>query len=235
MQEQARRGSCAIARDAWRPERRGGIMNEDQFDNVIRTAAEHYNVPPVNPPLDAMWAAIESEAFAPRVVSITTQRHSLIHSPWLRMAAVLVIGVAAGRLSVRAPATPATRQVEPSATTMADAADAYQLPTERFLGQTVTLFASLPKQLQEGRPDSQRVARANEQLVTLRMLMDSPAASNPRLRALFEDLELVLVQVVQMPKNGSASEAKLIRQSMRDRDVMPRLFDAVADNPNSNF
>src|SRR4051812_6728506 len=145
MQEQARRGPRATARDAWRPERRGGIMNEDQFDNVIRTAAEHYNVPPVNPPLDAMWAAIESEAFAPRVVSITTQRHSLIHSPWLRMAAVLVIGVAAGRLSVRATAKPdTTRQVEPSATTMADAADAYQLPTERFLGQTVTLFASLP-------------------------------------------------------------------------------------------
>jgi hypothetical protein len=179
-----------------------------------------------------MWAAIESEAFSPKVVPMTTPRRSLMHSPWLRMAAVLVIGVAVGRLSVRQSVS--QPRVQPQPASVADASDAYQLPTERFLGQTVTLFASLPKQLQEGRPDSQLVAKANEQLVTLRMLMDSPAASNPRLRALFEDLELVLVQVVQMPKNGSQSEAKLIRQSMADRDVMPRLVDAVADN-NSNF
>src|SRR3954471_17256820 len=108
MQEQARRGSCAIARDAWRPERRGGIMNEDQFDDIIRTAADHYNVPPVNPPLDAMWATIESEAFAPRVVALARRQRSLVQSPWLRMAAVLVLGVAAGRLSVRQPALQAT-------------------------------------------------------------------------------------------------------------------------------
>jgi hypothetical protein len=209
-------------------------MTEDQFDDIIRTAADHYNVPPVNPPLDAMWAAIETEAFAPRVVA-TTPRRSLMQSPWLRMAAVLVLGVAVGRLSARQAVAPQPVKDQPQPASVADAADAYQLPTERFLGQTVTLFASLPKQLQEGRPDSQLVAKANEQLGTLRMLMDSPAASNPRLRALFEDLELVLVQVVQMPKNGSQSEAKLIRQSMRERDVMPRLFDAVADNPNSNF
>jgi uncharacterized membrane-anchored protein YhcB (DUF1043 family) len=209
-------------------------MTEDQFDDIIRTAADHYNVPPVNPPLDAMWAAIESEAFAPKVVPMTTPRRSLMHSPWLRMAAVLVVGIAVGRLSARQGASSRNLKAQPQPATVADAADAYQLPTERFLGQTVTLFASLPKQLQEGRPDSQLVAKANEQLVTLRMLMDSPAASNPRLRALFEDLELVLVQVVQMPKNGSQSEAKLIRQSMQERDVMPRLVDAVADN-NSNF
>src|SRR3954468_5872113 len=153
MQEQARRGSCAIARDAWRPERRGGIMTEDQFDDIIRTAADHYNVPPVNPPLDAIWAAIESEAFAPRAVAIATGRRSLIHSPWLRMAAALVLGVAVGRLSARQAAAPQAVKIQAEPATVADAADAYELPTERFLGQTVTLFASLPKQLQEGRPD----------------------------------------------------------------------------------
>jgi hypothetical protein len=63
--------------------------------------------------------------------------------------------------------------------------------------------------------------------------MDSPAASNPRLRSLFEDLELVLVQVVQMPKGGNATDASLIRQAMQQRDVMPRLRDAVAETPNN--
>jgi hypothetical protein len=42
----------------------------------------------------------------------------------------------------------------------------------------------------------------------------------------------VLVQVVQMPASGNALDAKLIRQAMQERDVMPRLVDAVADTPN---
>src|SRR3954463_12320349 len=124
MQEQARRGSSALGGDAGRSERRGGNMNEAQFDDIIRTAADHYNVPPVNPPLDAMWAAIETEAFAPRVVA-TTSRRSLMHSPWLRMAAVLVLGVAVGRLSARQKAAPQLVKDQPQPATVADAADAY--------------------------------------------------------------------------------------------------------------
>ena len=206
-------------------------MTEDQFDRIIKNAADHYNVPPVNPPLDQMWAAIESEAFGRAIQPIQAKsRTSLVNNPWLRMAAVLVLGVAIGRVTTKTQAAPPPPVPAPVA--VADAADSYQLSTERYLGQTVTLLASLPKQLQSGRTDSVYIAKASESLVTLRMLMDSPAASNPRLRALFEDLELVLVQVVQMPSSGNATDAKLIRQAMRERDVMPRLFDAVAETPN---
>ena len=42
----------------------------------------------------------------------------------------------------------------------------------------------------------------------------------------------MLVQVVKMPTSGNAFEAKMIRQAMRERDVMPRLVDAVAETPN---
>ena len=206
-------------------------MTEDRLDQIINSAADHYNVPPVNPPLDEMWTAIEAEAFSPRVQAIPTRRTSLVNNPWLRMAAVLVLGVAIGRYTTRGPASP----VQVAARTTSETPDleaSYQLSAERYLGQTVTLVAGLPKQLQSGRIDSAYVARASESLTQLRLLMDSPAASNPRLRALFEDLELVLVQVVQMPANGSATDAKLIRQAMQERDVMPRLVDAVADTPN---
>ena len=209
-------------------------MTEDQFDKIINAAADHYNVPPVNPPFDAMWAAIEVESFdrakpAPRIEG-TSRRLSLVNNPWLRMAAVLVLGVAIGRISMTAkgPSDQPTEQVaaaEPSE-------DTYQLTTERYLGQTVTLLVSLPNQLRDGGADTSFVRRASESLATLRLLMDSPAASNPRMRALFEDLELVLVQVVQMPEDGSATDARMIRQAMQERDVMPRLFDAVAETPN---
>lgn len=207
-------------------------MTEDRLDQIINTAADHYNVPPVNAPLDEMWTAIEIEAFSPRVQAMAPRRTSLVNSPWLRMAAVLVLGIAIGRFTTRAPAAVPMKAVAQSATPTGDAEASYQLSAERYLGQTVTLVAGLPKQLRSGRIDSVYVARASESLAQLRMLMDSPAASNPRLRALFEDLELVLVQVVQMPMNGSASEAKLIRQAMQERDVMPRLVDAVAETPN---
>jgi hypothetical protein len=209
-------------------------MSEDRLDKIIDSAAEHYNVPPVNPPFDSMWTAIESEAFA-RVIPGSSEgsarRRSLVNNPWLRMAAVLVLGVAIGRFSMPAPAAP-TAELTATAATPVNVDASYQLSAERYLGQAVTLVAGLPRQLQSGRIDSAYVARASESLTQLRMIMDSPAASNPRLRALFEDLELVLVQVVQMPASGNAIETKMLRQAMLDKDVMPRLVDAVAETPN---
>ena len=207
-------------------------MSEDRLEQIINTAADHYNVPPVNPPFDQMWTAIEAEAFAPQVQALAPRRTSLAGNPWLRMAAVLVLGVAIGRLTMQAPASPPATIVASAPVQPNDAQASYQLSAERYLGQTVTLLASLPRQLQTGGTDSAYITKASESLAQLRMLMDSPAANNPRLRALFEDLELVLVQVVQMPSSGSPSEAKLIRQAMQERDVMPRLFDAVAETPN---
>jgi hypothetical protein len=210
-------------------------MSEDRLDNIINTAADTYNVPPVNPPFDQMWTAIESEAFPQLVPSVSEgsgRRVNLVNNPWLRMAAVLVLGVAIGRYTMQRPGATASIPTTTVAVKAPDLEASYQLSAERYLGQAVTLVAGLPKQLQEGRIDSAYVARASESLTQLRLLMDSPAASNPRLRALFEDLELVLVQVVLMPRDGSANEAKLIRRAMQERDVMPRLVDAVAETPN---
>jgi hypothetical protein len=199
-------------------------MNDEQFERLMKDAAETYNRPSAAP-MDQMWMSIEAEAFG-------TKRHAtsigrLVANPWLRMAAVLVIGIAIGRGMQR----PAPVPVPTASST--EIADSYQLTTDRYLGQTVALLVQLPRQLQSGHTDSAFITRANQSLTTLRLLMDSPAASNPRLRALFEDLELVLVQVVQMPRGGSATEAKLIQQAMQQRDVMPRLRDAVAETPNN--
>lgn len=212
-------------------------MTEEQMDKLIKNAAEHYNVPPVNPPLDQMWAAIETESFGRRAPGLGSDsderkpRLSLVNSPWLRMAAVLVLGVAIGRVSQKAPITVLPFN-DPAPIGVSDASDSYQMSAEQYLGRTVTLLASLPRQLQSAHVDSAYVAKASESLTELRRLMDSPAASDPRNRALFEDLELVLVQLVQMPAGGNATDAKLIRQAMRERDVMPRLVDAVAETPN---
>ncbi len=204
-------------------------MNDEHFERLMKDAAETYNRPPKEP-LDEMWASIEGETFGTRLP--TKRGVNLMANPWLRMAAVLVLGVAIGRGSMlfqTAALAPVPQNTRVSAQ---ESADSYQLTTDRYLDETVALLVQLPKQLKSGHTDTAFLARANQSLATLRLLMDSPAASNPRLRALFEDLELVLVQVVQMPKGGSAADANLIRQAMQQRDVMPRLRDAVAETPN---
>jgi hypothetical protein len=199
-------------------------MKDEQFDKLMKDAAESYHRPPAAP-LDQMWTSIESEAFGTR--ASTTRRMTLVGNPWLRMAAVLVLCIVIGRSMQTSKPAP-----DPAASS-AETADSYQMTTDRYLGQTVALLVQLPRQLQSGHTDTAFIARANQSLTTLRLLMDSPAASNPRLRSLFEDLELVLVQVVQMPKGGSATEANLIQQAMQQRDVMPRLRDAVAETPDN--
>ena len=75
----------------------------------------------------------------------------------------------------------------------------------------------------------QQAARwARDVLSSTRLLMDSPAARDPRMRVLFSDLELVLAQIVQL--SGAplqAPERELIERALRDRDLLPRLRSAV--------
>ena len=63
---------------------------------------------------------------------------------------------------------------------------------------------------------------------TTRLLLDSPAAaSDPRLKNLLEDLELVLAQLSQLPAEHGKTELNLIREALVQRDVVPRLRSAV--------
>jgi hypothetical protein len=69
---------------------------------------------------------------------------------------------------------------------------------------------------------------ARDVLTSTRLLLDSPAANDPQMRALFTDLELVLAQIVQL--SGAplqADEREMIERAMRDRDLLPRLRSAL--------
>ena len=57
----------------------------------------------------------------------------------------------------------------------------------------------------------------------------TPAASEPAMRDLLEDLELVLAQVVRLRANGSRTDLDIINRALEQRDVIPRLRTAVAD------
>src|SRR5205085_2089891 len=157
-------------------------VNDEQFDRLMRDAAETYRRPP-QAPLDQMWSAIENETFG---MSITPMRkRSLAHNPWLRMAAVLVLGVVLGRASALSKGKWAPERAVAVATAQPrESADPYEQVTNRYLGETVTLLVALPKQLEKKETDSAFVGHARELLTTTRLLMDAPTSNDPRLRRL---------------------------------------------------
>ncbi|MGH7637855.1 MAG: hypothetical protein ACREOK_09410 [Gemmatimonadaceae bacterium] len=205
--------------------------NMDRTPEKLRAALREYNDPPElkTADLDAMWQAVESAAFEEqRATPIVVDRFSMARL--LPLAATLVIGIGIGRFAL-----PATEPVSPAmdvASLVTDSVslqEPYHSTTSRYLGQAVALLASLPAEVREGRTNEPYMGRAHDLLLTTRLLMDSPAAAEPRFRTLLEDLELVLAQVVRLQSAESSEELELIRQALEQRDVLPRLRSAVAN------
>ena len=76
---------------------------------------------------------------------------------------------------------------------------------------------------------------ARDVLGSTRLLLDSPAASDPRLRELLDDLELVLAQIVQLSGAPLTDEERaLLERSVRARDLLPRIRSAVPAGSTGN-
>ena len=233
----------------------------DRFEELLRDAAVSYNRPPADGdlPLEAMWQAIETEAFPAGGAAATSRQATtagagglgllrgrtgvrLLQAQWLRIAAALVIGVGIGRVSLQQGTTERATSVATSdhaagGTTareaIADPGQPFDAATSRYLGQAAALLIALPAETNTGRPDQRFLTRANELLVTTRLLLDSPTASEQGLRNLLEDLELVLVQVVRLEHDRDRTrrtELELIQQALDQRDVLPRLRTAVSEH-----
>jgi hypothetical protein len=149
---------------------------------------------------------------------------------WVGLAAALVGGVVIGRLTTPQPDLVATADLPRDADRALRTADtiSYDRSTTRYLGQTAALLIALPGEARAGRTDRRFVARAAELLTTTRLLLDSPAATDPQVRALLEDVELVLAQVAHLESDGGRVEFELIAQALEQRDLLPRLTSAVA-------
>ncbi|HUQ83530.1 MAG TPA: hypothetical protein VM076_20430 [Gemmatimonadaceae bacterium] len=215
-------------------------MTEDEMDEQTREALRGYRVPPT-PPLDEMWEAIESRHFGPPVISLddraaargrAARRWRLGAPSWsvlvAGMAAALVVGVGVGRMS-HGVAPVVAGPAEGTYDYWTANAEPYREATTEYLGQTVALLAALPAAARDGQPDARFVTQAGDLLSTTRLLLDSPAAaSDPRLKNLLEDLELVLAQLSQLPAKHGGPELNLIAEALVQRDVVPRLRSAVA-------
>jgi len=217
-------------------------MTDDRFDELMRDAAQTFHRPP-EAPLDDMWQVVERTAWnaeaAPRAARAPRVARYSWRSPGWAIAATLVVGIGIGRASsmftrtTAAPAVETPTAMNTVASTRADSsvAQPYEAETSKYLGQTAALLIALPSEMRAGRADDQFVARAGELLTRTRLLIDSPAANDPAMRSLLDDLELVLAQVVRLQNNQSSrTELDLINRALEQRDVIPRLRTAVADN-----
>jgi hypothetical protein len=189
---------------------------DPQFDAWLKDAARTTYHAPRTTPREEMWARIAAQR----------QRRNVIElRPWMRWAvaaaAVLIIGIGIGRWSARQ-----TSSVGRGVATRSDSSQnvAYAVAAQQYLTRTEVLLTDFRTQSARGRLDPQFIAAARDLLTTTRLMLDSPAADDPRLQPLLEDLELVLAQITQLPAEpGRKSEMDLINQGLNQRSVLTRL------------
>jgi len=196
-------------------------MTDDRIDQRLRDLARDYHRPPATP-REELWARIAAARAARR-----SAPRILVLRPWLRWglaaAAVLVLGIALGRI------TAPTGQVAAQADSTG--AVAYQIAATQYLTRTEALLASFRAEARTGRLDAQFAGQARDLLTTTRLMMDSPAARDPRLKTLLDDLEVVLAQIAQVPSGRTGEDVDLITQGIEQRSVLLRLQTAVPAGP----
>lgn len=182
-----------------------------------------------------VWTAIAGRIGAPGLTldqpadELAARRsRKRLHFPWMpsliAAAAVLAIGIGIGRMSSR-PGTLPPAVVEAPGPGTSMSADAYRVAVAQHLGRTETLLTSFRAEAARGQVDAQAGEWAGEMLTSTRLLLDSPAADDPKLRTLLEDLELVLAQIAALPRKTDANhtEVNLARRALEEKQLLPRM------------
>lgn len=197
----------------------------DALDRVLNHALDDarrtYRVP--SPPdAEAIWRGVERELFTPAVRR--TGRGQVWRAAGLA-AAALVIGVLAGRWSTRAPAgaPPA------SLATLPTVSGPYQLATEDLLGRAAVLLSAIRTTDVQSVVNGGIAEQASQLLGSTRLLLDSPAANDPRMHSLLLDLELTLAGISRLQPARGDAELNLINNAVAERDIGPRIRAAVVN------
>jgi len=204
-------------------------MTDDRFEQWLPEAARDYHRPPATP-REEIWRRIAAQRAA--------RRHRVVVlGPALRwgvgIAAVLALGVAIGRWSVTKPEAGlralAARGADPAS------ALAYRLAAAQYLTRTEALLTGFRAESRAGEPGpgTQFSTQARDLLATTRLMLDSPAARDVRLKSLLEDLELVLAQIAQLRSSGNREDVQSINQGLEQRSVLLRLRTASPAGPGS--
>ena len=286
-----------------------GRPDDEKIGELLRRHAALYHEPPATP-REALWSRIEAErgeagsggAGGGRVIPLAPRRNGWLGA--LAVAAVLALGIALGRISMRQEVerqgaaglpvasvdTPADREPDTGAreesgqsspgtgevAVVADTApapgtvdpavaereepaprrapgwaapqqqlaaaapeqtesgrrepsagDLYRLASRQMLGQAEALLIQYRTDVAAERMDPAIGRWARDVLSSTRLLLDSPAAEDPGMRDLLEDLELVLAQIVQRTGQSASLDDEMIDRTIENRALLPRLRGAI--------
>lgn len=201
------------------------MPEDEKFDEFVRRTIKDYNAP-VEPPADAIWAAIEhnvAAAITPRANRLTTTRRVWIPIG-VGIAATLMIGVAVGRWTTKAPTAPLTtaapRITPDDSTRIANQAQAVMLD---HLAEAEVFLTSVRADLKSGRADAERSERSRELLSRTRLLIGASSSRSPEVARLLQDLELLLAEIAAVPRTRPSMDLTLLDESMRQGNVLPRI------------
>ena len=203
---------------------------DPKFDQWLKDAAAKSYHSPLPTPREEMWKRIEAARQNKRVIELR---------PWLRWvvaaAAVLVLGIGIGRWSINRESGP-TGSKAAAGTQVANEIDslasvAYQVAATQYLSRTEAFLTSFRADANRSSNTARLAHQARELLATTQLMLDSPAADNPRLRGLLEDLELVLMQISLLNPVQDGHDRDLITQGMNQTNVLPKLRSAIPAGP----
>jgi hypothetical protein len=200
--------------------------NKRTLDELLKAARMQYRVPP-EPDRERIWSAIESEAFD---TAVTPRRRGFSWAgSWQLAAASLLIGVLAGRYSASGSIAPSLTEPPAQTASLTSSAKPYQQTTEEVLGRTAVLLTALRSSDLRPNDAGPMSEQATRLLGRVRILIDSPAASDPQMLNLLLDLETTLAQVARMQPSRGTKDINLINEAVAQRDIVPRIQSVVVD------
>jgi hypothetical protein len=210
----------------------------ERMDELLTGLREGYNPPPQTP-REEMWAIIQSRLGAApgsAVHSMDEARRDRVRRlyrplAWVTAAAaLLVLGLGIGRMTAPeggpAPAVAAARDPDVLRTASLD-----------HLVRTETLLTLVRADARAGRVEPSLSDWARGLLSQTRLLIDAQGDSDPAMRRLLEDLELVLVQIVGVANENDndparvRSELNLALDGIEERDILPRIQAVIPTSP----
>ncbi len=213
-------------------------------EEVLQIMREVYRRPP-EAPRDEMWVAIEAELPAGQeasdVIAIgparrkQTERKTVWNRQWTAFAtaaaALLVLGIGLGRLSL----SPSGAPVELAEVAPAEArSSTMRVAAADHFSRTESLLTMVSSDARAGRVDAEVGQWARTLLLQTRLLIDSSVAQDPMILVLLEDLEVILMQVARLSPqlDGSQSgELDLITEGIENNDMMLRIRTALPAGP----
>lgn len=200
---------------------------------IADSARELYNAPPATP-AEEMWANIQSPTESDTTV-VSIQSASRRGRPgkmgwWVGIAAALAIGLGLGRLSL--PTSPGSDSSAVVAENSGSDTERSTLPftmaTRSHLDRAESFLTTVKTDRNSGWENPDVGTWARTLLSRTRLLMATPAAAEgPEMKALLEDLELMLMQIVVTADTDDPQESMIVDQGLEESNLLLRLRTAA--------